>query len=120
VTDIFLCATPVTLVDIWLRDPLTPCVVAIVTLPPRDDKPRHYDRHIRPTPKLRREQREPVVALSLMESLVSQYGVIHGREVYAAMEAELKGPFAPGAKYDATKRQPPAFKVEPPPPARKS
>lgn len=47
-----------------------------------------------------------VVAHSLMDNLVDEYGTIHGREVYFAMERELKGPFAPGNKYDATTRPP--------------
>lgn len=48
----------------------------------------------------------PVVAHSLMESLLEQYGPDRARHVYFAMEREQKGPFAPGNEYDATKRQP--------------
>lgn len=40
----------------------------------------------------------PVVK-SLMDSLVDRYGPVKGKQVYYAMEAEGKGPFAPGGKY---------------------
>lgn len=62
-----------------------------------------------PTGKPFRDKSRPtpvVVAHSLMDNLVDEYGTIHGREVYFAMERELKGPFAPGNKYDATTRPP--------------
>jgi len=43
----------------------------------------------------------PVVPIvtSLMSSLVKQYGEKRGHDVYYAMEAEGKGPFAKGGKY---------------------
>jgi hypothetical protein len=40
----------------------------------------------------------PIVE-SLMEKLTQQYGPEKGKRVYYAMEAEGKGPFAPGAKH---------------------
>jgi len=40
----------------------------------------------------------PIVQ-SLMDKLVAQYGAEKGKQVYYAMEAEGKGPFAPGAKH---------------------
>lgn len=40
----------------------------------------------------------PVVK-SLMDSLVERYGPDGGERVYYAMEAEGKGPFAPGGKH---------------------
>jgi hypothetical protein len=40
----------------------------------------------------------PIVE-SLMEKLTAQYGAEKGKRVYYAMEAEGKGPFAPGAKH---------------------
>ncbi len=77
-----------------------------------------------------RKKLEPqpvVVALSLMDDLVNRYGIVHGRQVYFAMERELKGPFAPGNKYDATQRPTQPLEVETPaarvaviPPARRS
>ena len=40
----------------------------------------------------------PIVQ-ALMDKLVAQYGPAEGKHVYYAMEAEGKGPFAPGAKH---------------------
>jgi hypothetical protein len=40
----------------------------------------------------------PIVE-SLMKSLVERYGKRRGEDIYYAMEAEGKGPFAPGAKH---------------------
>ena len=40
----------------------------------------------------------PIVQ-SLMDSLVARYGEAKGKQVYYSMEAEGKGPFAPGAKH---------------------
>lgn len=40
----------------------------------------------------------PVVE-SLMKSLTSKYGVVEGENVYYAMEASARGPFAKGRKY---------------------
>lgn len=40
----------------------------------------------------------PIVT-SLMDNLVRQYGDQEGHRTYYAMEAEGKGPFAPGGKY---------------------
>lgn len=40
----------------------------------------------------------PIVE-ALMDKLVKQYGPEQGKRVYYAMEAEGKGPFAPGAKH---------------------
>lgn len=40
----------------------------------------------------------PVVE-ALMSKLVAQYGPEKGKRVYYSMEAEGKGPFAPGAKH---------------------
>ena len=61
-----------------------------------------------------------------MDNLVSEYGVIHGREVYFAMQREMKGPFAPGNKYDVTQRpvvdvepEHPVERIEGAPPARR-
>ena len=39
------------------------------------------------------------VAQSLMDSLQRQHGEAEGKRIYYAMEAEGKGPFAPGGKY---------------------
>lgn len=97
--------------DVFLYDPTTSAVR------PGDDRyptpPGHY-LPVAPRGPWRKEehQRQPleVVAHSLMDDLVERYGLAHGREVYFAMERELKGPFAPGNKYDATLR--PAQKVE--------
>lgn len=121
------------LVDIILCDPTALCV-GVPTSLPRDDKPAPgYDRHRylpRGKPFRERHVPEPVVANSLMDNLVNEYGVIHGREVYFAMEREMKGPFRPGNKYDVAARtverwianeQPaPKVTVEPAPAARKN
>jgi hypothetical protein len=40
----------------------------------------------------------PIVQ-ALMDKLVAQYGPAQAKHVYYAMEAEGKGPFAPGAKH---------------------
>ena len=40
----------------------------------------------------------PIVQ-SLMDKLTKTYGPEKGKEMYYAMEASGKGPFAPGAKY---------------------
>jgi hypothetical protein len=40
----------------------------------------------------------PIVQ-SLMDNLLKRYGPEEGKRVYYAMEAEGKGPFAPGGKY---------------------
>lgn len=48
-----------------------------------------------------------VVAESLYTDLVARYGEKQGRRIYFEMQAEYKGPFAPGAKYDATTRRVP-------------
>lgn len=40
----------------------------------------------------------PIVQ-SLMDNLQKRYGEAEGRNVYYAMEAQGKGPFAPGGKY---------------------
>lgn len=40
----------------------------------------------------------PIVK-SLMKSLKDRYGDARGEQIYYAMEASGKGPFAPGAKY---------------------
>lgn len=42
----------------------------------------------------------PIVE-KLMNNLTARYGPEKGRNVYYAMEAEGKGPFAPGAKHRA-------------------
>lgn len=79
----------------------------------------------------RKKDPAPVVANALMDNLVAEYGINHGREVYFAMEREHKGPFAPGNKYDATLRRMPDVHVgmpvkrvpvraNPIPPARRS
>lgn len=40
----------------------------------------------------------PIVT-KLMDSLQARYGPSNGERVYYAMEAEGRGPFAPGGKY---------------------
>ena len=40
----------------------------------------------------------PIVE-SLMHALTAKYGKVEGENVYYAMEASAKGPFAKGAKY---------------------
>lgn len=40
----------------------------------------------------------PIVQ-SLMNALTAKYGQVEGENVYYAMEASAKGPFAKGAKY---------------------
>jgi hypothetical protein len=55
-----------------------------------------------------------VVAQALMDDLVVRYGPSGGRQIYFAMEAEHKGPFAPGNKYDASERPLQPVPVAPP------
>ncbi len=50
------------------------------------------------------DSEKPVVAGSLYESLVGQYGDVVGGVVFEKMAQERKGPFAEGAKYDLDKR----------------
>jgi len=50
------------------------------------------------------DSEKPVVAASLYESLVAQYGDVIGGHVFEQMAVERKGPFAEGAKYDLDKR----------------
>lgn len=63
-----------------------------------------------PDPWFRRLQPPPgypeIEAWSLYTSLVARYGLAEGRNVYARMLAERKGPFAAGAKYDPERHQP--------------
>lgn len=39
------------------------------------------------------------IAMTLMGALQERYGPDEGKRVYYAMEAEGRGPFAPGGKY---------------------
>lgn len=87
--DIFLYPSAVPIVDIILSDPLR----ARSMILGRDDKPAHVHPAIRP------RKLEPIVAKSLMRDLTQRYGAGNGSRIYAAMERERKGPFAPGAKY---------------------
>jgi hypothetical protein len=45
------------------------------------------------------EREENIVARSLHAALLERYGEAEGRKIYGKMQAEQKGPFAPGAKY---------------------
>jgi hypothetical protein len=58
-------------------------------------------------------QQPVVVATSLFEDLVARYGQHEGERIYFEMQAEYKGPFAPGAKYDATVRDVPPPTMRP-------
>lgn len=42
-----------------------------------------------------------VAARSLYLDLLNRYGAVEGARIYAAMQAEAKGPFAPGKKHHA-------------------
>jgi hypothetical protein len=74
------------------------------------EAPNRFDVILRFGPSLRRgwpvepDSEKPVVAASLYESLVGQYGDVVGGEVFRKMAEERKGPFAEGAKYDLDKR----------------
>lgn len=59
------------------------------------------------------DQRPAVVAESLFGDLVARYGKREGERIYFEMQAEYKGPFAPGAKYDATVRDVPPPTMRP-------
>jgi hypothetical protein len=115
IVDIFLYGPAVPSTDIILCDPTVLCGIGLEARP-GDDKPgrdRGRGRHLLPRgkPILERRREPAIVAVSLMDNLVEEYGVVHGREVYFAMQREMKGPFAPGNKYDVTAR--PHVEIEP-------
>lgn len=112
--DIFLYPSPVPIEDIILSDP-TKARAAILAIIDDVVRPGRLKRGpIRRGPERPREPL-PVVAHSLMGDLVGRYGTADGRRIYFAMERELKGPFQPGKKYDATRRALPAVQVATPP-----
>lgn len=86
--------------DPWLGDPTTIAVTV------GDD--RWFPERVHPRPPLRRQppRRPVVVAQSLYGDLISRYGSAEGRRIYFEMEQQHLGPFAPGRKYDATRRRP--------------
>lgn len=64
---------------------------------------RSFGRRLGWFPPYSEEKEEPVVAGSLFNSLVDQYGATMGLHVFQQMYAERKGPFQEGAKYDPEK-----------------
>ena len=99
--------------DIWLYPEASPDTDIILYYGLRDSQqhdwlPRQKVRQRAPYPLLpKKPEPTPIVAQSLYDDLVARYGETAGRRIYYEMQAEYKGPFAPGAKYDATVRDVP-------------
>lgn len=107
--------------DIWLYPEATPDTDIILYFGLRDSQahdwlPPQRVRQQAPTYPLlppKPTQQPVVVAASLWDDLVARYGEREGKRIYFEMQAEYKGPFAPGAKYDATVRDVPPPTMRP-------
>lgn len=88
--------------DIYLYPPAVPSADIILSYGLRTGKVKpdvYYPRAKRPRPV--------IVAKSMYRAMVERYGRVDGERIYFAMQAEQKGPFGPGAKYeDATRPDP--------------
>lgn len=108
--DIFLYPSAYPIVDIILSYPS----IARQLILGRDDRPADRSKPRRRPPPIP-VPTPVVVAHSLFDDLVGRYGKEQGRRIYFEMQAEYKGPFAPGAKYDATRRKVPPLTTRPQP-----
>jgi hypothetical protein len=108
--------------DIWLYPEAAPDTDIILYFGLRDtgashdwlppQRPRQTSRVYPLLPPVPTQQ-PVVVATSLFLDLVARYGQREGERIYYEMQAEYKGPFQPGAKYDATVRDVPPPTLRP-------